>query len=380
VRFCLQQNVNDPTLLWEVAADGTGLHRLLPDRSKPPDSELGDRWTNDGNYFLYESRGQIWALPRKRGFLRGEPKPVQLTSSPFPVSGAFPSKNGKKLFVVGETDRGELVRFDSKSRQYVPFLGGISAEFAAFSNDGQWVAYVSYPDGTLWRCKVDGSQRLQLSFPPDYAFLPRWSPDSAHIAFFVIPPGRPSRMYQISVDGGSAQPLLPEDSSVQQDPNWSPDGNKIVFSGGAADSSSTVRILDLATHHVETVPGSQGLFSARWSPDGRYLAALSVDSTRILLFDFQSGKWTQIAKGTPGWPAWSKDGRSIEYIDSRGISDAAVVKVRLSDHKIQQILEFNNIVTAGKYGISLALAPDESPLILRNTGTQDVYSLDWQEQ
>jgi len=32
--------------------------------------------------------------------------------------------------------------------------------------DGQWVAYASYPEGSLWRSKVDGTERLQLTFPP----------------------------------------------------------------------------------------------------------------------------------------------------------------------------------------------------------------------
>ena len=65
----------------------------------------------------------------------------------------------------------------------MPFLGGISAEFLDFSKDGQWVAYVSYPEGTLWRSKADGSERLQLTFGPDSAIMPRWSPDGKAIIF-----------------------------------------------------------------------------------------------------------------------------------------------------------------------------------------------------
>jgi Tol biopolymer transport system component len=60
----------------------------------------------------------------------------------------------------------------------VPYLPGISAEDLAFSADGQWVVYASYPDGLLWRSRVDGSERLQLTFPPLQAELPRWSHDA----------------------------------------------------------------------------------------------------------------------------------------------------------------------------------------------------------
>jgi eukaryotic-like serine/threonine-protein kinase len=69
------------------------------------------------------------------------------------------------------------VRYDPESKQFVPYLSGISAEGVSFSKDGQWVAYTSYPEGTLWPSKVDGSDRLQLTSAPMQAFLPRWSPE-----------------------------------------------------------------------------------------------------------------------------------------------------------------------------------------------------------
>ena len=31
----------------------------------------------------------------------------------------------------------------------------------------------------------------------------------------------------------------------------------------------------------------------------------------------------------------------------------------------------------GRFGGSLALMPDDSPLLLRDDGTQDVYAVDW---
>ena len=194
-----------------------------------------------------------------------------MTSSPLSLSSPLPSKDGKKLFVVGQSYRGELTRYDAKSRQFSPFLGGISAEFVAFSRDGQWVAYVSYPEGTLWRSKLDGSSRQQLTYPPMYPVLPRWSPDGKKILFFefAVSPEKPARIYEIAAEGGSPHLLMPNDGRQQLDPNWSPDGSKIVFGSQSNDPSSTIRILDLASHQISTLPGSEGLFSPRWSPDGR---------------------------------------------------------------------------------------------------------------
>ena len=94
-----------------------------------------------------------------------------------------PSPDGKNVFADGHLPRGELVVYDIKSHQFLPFLSGISAGELDFSPDGKWVVYVSYPDGSLWRSRADGSERLQLTFPPVTAWLPHWSPDGTQIAY-----------------------------------------------------------------------------------------------------------------------------------------------------------------------------------------------------
>jgi Tol biopolymer transport system component len=93
------------------------------------------------------------------------------------------SADGKKLFVIGEQSRGELVRYDRRTGQFLPYLSGISAHGVSFSPDGKWLAYVTYPESTLWRSRADGTERLQLTFPPNVAYQPYWSPDGKTIAF-----------------------------------------------------------------------------------------------------------------------------------------------------------------------------------------------------
>jgi Tol biopolymer transport system component len=362
-------------LAWEVSTTGTDLHRLLAGWHDPPDECCG-KWTTDGRYFVLQSNGQIWALA-KGSLLHSNPEPIPLTSSPMSLSSPLPSKDGKKLFVIGQTFRGELMRYDSKSGQFSPFLGGVSAEYVAFSKDSQWVAYVAYREGTLWRSKLDGTERLQLTYPSMYALLPRWSPDGKDIIFFEfsLSPDKPARMYQISRDGGTPRLLLPADAHQQLDPNWSPDGSKIVFGNESNDPASAIHVLDLASRQVSDLPGSQGLYSPRWSPDGRYISAFSADSRRLLLFDFQTQKWTDLANGSLGWLNWSHDGQYVYVLDLGGRN--AVVRFRVADHKAEQVADLKDFTSAGRYGGSLALAPDDSPLLLRDTGSQDVYSVDW---
>jgi len=364
-------------LEWEVSTSGSDLHRLFEGWHNPRNECCG-RWTPDGKYFVFQSGGQIWAVSQKGSLFGSVPQPFALTSSPLSLSSPVPSRDGRKLFVVGQTYRGELMRYDAKSAQLTPFLGGISAEFVDFSKDGQWVTYVSYREGTLWRSKLDGSERVQLTSPPMYPVLPRWSPDGSKIIFFEFArvAGKPARIYEVSRDGGSARELLPDDHIQQLDPNWSPDGSKIIFAGESNDPSSAIRVLDLATHKISSLPGSDGLYSPRWSPDGRYVSAFSADSKTLLLFDFQTEKWSKLAEGSLSWLNWSHDSQYVYVLDFRGKD--AVVRIRVSDQKTEQVADLKNFITVGRYGGWLALTPDDSPLLLHDIGAQDVYSVDWE--
>lgn len=363
---------------WEVAADGTGLRRLFQGWHNPPDECCG-KWTADGKYFVFESGGQIWALPEDKSVFRSQPKPFQLTSSPLSLSSPLPGKDGKKMFVVGQTYRGELMRYDAKAGRLLPFLGGISAEYVDFSRDGQWVTYVAYREGSLWRSKIDGSERLQLTYPPMYPVLPRWSPDRKKIIFFEFARGNaPARIYEVSADGGSPRELLPDDRSQQLDPNWSPDGNQLIFAGESNNPASSIRILDLKTRQLSTLPGSAGLYSPRWSPDGQHISAFSADSKTLLLFDMRTQKWSELANGSLSWLNWSHDSRFVYVLDYRGKD--AVVRIRIADKKVEQVVDLKDFVTVGRYGGWLALTPDDSPVLLHDTGSQDVYSVDWQAQ
>ena len=377
LRFTVIDDKTRGKSLWEVSSQGTNLHPLFPAWHNPADECCG-KWTADGKYFIFESHGQIWALSEDGTFLhRSTDKPIQLTASPLSLFTPLPSKDGKKLFVVGRSYRGKLERGESKSGSFTSFLSGISAEDVVFSKDGQWLAYVSYPEGILWRSKPDGTQKIQLSTPPLFAALPRWSPDGKQIVFYNYSVGEPGRIYLVSALGGTPQQLLAEDPEPKQDPDWSPGGDKIVFGSVPADKDSAVRVLDLNTHRVSMLPGSRGLFSPRWSPDGRYIVAMPTDSLSLVLFDFQTQKWSQLARARAGFPNWSRDGQYVYFL--RWLDHPAVLRVRISDRAVEKVSDLADLPATGNVGPWLGLGPDDSPLLLKDIGTQDIYSLDWVE-
>jgi Tol biopolymer transport system component len=179
---------------------------------------------------------------------------------------------------MGAEPRGELVRYDPRSDTQAPWLAGISADGVSFSRDGEWVAYTSYAEDTLWRSRADGTGRLQLTTPPMHVSLPRWSPDGRWIAFHARMPGRPIQIYVVPAGGGAPE-LLHAAENHQLDPNWSADGSSLVFErapweqrgGGRA---TEIDFIDVKTRNISVLPGSTGLVSPRWSPDGRYIAAM----------------------------------------------------------------------------------------------------------
>jgi eukaryotic-like serine/threonine-protein kinase len=384
LRFTVYDPKTASLSLWEVAVNGTGLHPLLEGWNKPS-RECCGTWTSNGQYFVFQSSRQnissIWVRPERADLFRKiSPEPVQLTTGPMSFSDPLPSKDGKKLFVIGQQTRGELMRYDASSRQFVPFLAGISAAQVDFSRDGQWVTYVTFPENTLWRSKMDGTERLQLSYSPLQASLPRWSPDGSRIAFMGSRPGKPWKIFLVSAAGGSAQELMPEER-IEADPTWSPDGNSLCFGRMpfqefGSSGPVAIQVLDLKTSQVSTLPGSDGLYSPRWSPDGRYIAAMPPDSNKLMLFEFATKKWSELGTGAFGFPNWSHDGK---YLYFENFAQGEVRRIEFPGQKFESVADLKELRRPNAMsGYWSAPAYDGSPLVMRDVGIQEIYALEMQ--
>ena len=372
----------DQNVLAEVSADGSNYHRLLEHWREGDDISNGN-WTADGKIFVFQTvhnwgRADIWAIREKTDFFhKVSREPVQLTAGPLNFYSPQPSLDGKSIYVIGEQPRSELVRYDLKSGQFSPYLEGISARSVNFSRDGRWVSYVSYPEGNLWRCRMDGSEKLQLTTAPLWVLEARWSPDGREIAVSASEPGIHNRLYLVPAEGGTLRELNVGQFNISN-PSWSADGTAITFNDIAEPGRSTIRSVDLKTMQTTEIPDSNSLMAPHRSPDGRYLVATTVAGDKLLLFNFATQKWSELAKTTIGSFQWSADGRFV-YFDNGFSTDQAVYRVGIADQKIEQVAAlrgFRRVVTP--WNTWFGLTPEGAPLLMHDVGSQEVYALDFE--
>jgi DNA-binding winged helix-turn-helix (wHTH) protein/Tol biopolymer transport system component len=388
VRFRI--DTDKRTTLWEISVDGTDLHQILEHWDR--ESRICcSNWTPDGKYYIFQSYPfpfgpvRIWAIAEKRGFLGKVNEPVLLTEIPMSVIGTFPSRDGKRLFLHAYVGRMELVSYNETSRQFVPYLSGLSGWGFAFSKEGEWVSYSNWvPPTYLWRSKPDGSQRLQLSSPGTHIYGSSWSPDGRLVAFSSGIEAEHAHIYVTSFDGGSPQQLT-RGERPERWPDWSPDGNLLLFGNAPhenePETTAAVHIFDFRTRQVYTVPGSEGLIYARWSPDGRFIAASGHlhGEKKLSLFDCRTQKWMELATGRLTWPTWSRDGRYV-YVRSTVEGESYLARVRIADRAWEPVASLKDLKQReGRFLATwIGLSPDGSPLALRDLSSSEIYALDWE--
>jgi Tol biopolymer transport system component/DNA-binding winged helix-turn-helix (wHTH) protein len=372
--------------LWRLDRSGRNLTRMVSDWS-PTSSAWAGRWTRDGSYFFFTGfqggKKNIWALREKRDFLRRDgTQPVQLTDGSLDFYLPTPSDDGKTLYAVGTQLRGQLTRYNASSRQFEPYADGLSADYVTFSRDGKWMAYVTYPEGALVRSRMDGSERLQLTFAPMRALDPRWSPDGSLIAFVgAANAGAAQEVYVVSANGGSSRLAAPGSSDGQFLADWSPDRQDVLFvSSNESGSERALRAVNMKTGTQTILSSTPDMGMGRVSPDGRYLAGLSVPGQNLLLYDMVSGRTRQIAEFAD-YPNWSPDGKFI-YYSTLSLSfvlppeKAGIFRVKIADGTVERLAGVPTFPLAGNWGRWFGLAPDGSVLVLRQLGSFDIYSLD----
>jgi Tol biopolymer transport system component len=379
IRFTVGNTSQNTISIWQVETDGSNPHPVLDGWEHASASCCGN-WTADGRYYIFQvtqysptTVTTLWALREKKNNIA----PVQLTSGSMSFGNPALGRDNKRLWAIGVKPVGDAVKYNAKTKAFVSLLSGVSATDLDFSIDGKWVTYVAVPDGTLWRSRADGTKRLQLTFTPERTALPRWSPDGKQIAYIRMQQGKPWKIALIPANGGQPKEVLSENQS-QIDANWSTDGTRIMFGYLHDGEGIKIRIVDLKTQEVTTLPGSEGLFSPRWSPNGRFIAALSPDFTKVMLFDFSTQKWSEWlteAAGAVSYPVWSADSKSL-YFDDLVTDEESIRRVKVGSNRTERVFKLQGIERyPGPFGLWSGRTADGSYVFVRDRSTQEVYQL-----
>jgi len=361
--------------LWELNADGSDPHRLDFDWPDNADQQFG-QWTPDGKHFiflssregasnLYELIEPPWFMPWKK------PTAVRITGGQLDVLSATPSRDSSGVFIIGRIAQGAMRVYEPKIKWFVPFLDGLAASVFVISPDKQWMVYADYPRHYLWRSKLDGSQRLQLT--DIYASMPQWSPDSKKIVFSDW-----HQLYLVSVDGGAPEKLIPGATS-EVAPTWWPDGKSIAFNDFPYPGQiHGIKVIDLSTRKISVMPGAGSFFVPSWSPDGKYMVAIAQNPSRMVLYSAQSGTWQDLKKSEVPWGywVWSSDSKSIYMAVTE--DKPGIYRLTIPDGAWSEIAKFGGL-TLGSDGFEgfPSLTSDGQIVMMSDTSVVQIYSAKW---
>jgi len=386
LRYTLRDPQRQTIELWEANADGSNPHPLLPNWSQPAGECCGS-WTGDGQRYVFQSwhsgHSEIWSLREHPWYVRSS-MPTQITNGPLDYEAPSLPPNSHKVDFIGVNSQIELLAATPGSSSFSALDQNLSsAALAVYSRDGQWVAWLNAADGSLWRSRADGKERVEVTTPPLRIFNMKWSPDNRTLALMAEEPGKPWKIYLVKAEGDIPTPILKEDRN-EADPDWSADGKSIVF-GRLPDrmelgKSKSIYLFNLASHQLTEIPGSAGLFSPRLSPDGRYIAAIRLDQKALMLYDTTTQHWTTLIEHGVGDPTWAHDSHSVYFQDFLE-TGKPIYRVAISSGQPQSIATIRNLqpIAATDFRL-IGLAPGDRPIVSARTSSVNLYEVDMGER
>lgn len=375
LRFTLFDPIPHTQALWEMTMSDHTAHPVLSKWDGANGVCCGS-WLQDGSFVFQAVQGpasDLWLLARRSS------KPVRLTDGPLTYQGPVAARSDRTVYLTGVSTEGEVQQLAPGAKDFSPVRNFYSdAHRLEQSRDGKWLAWVDTA-GRLWRARADGSEVLQLTPADLQVFTAHWSPDGSRIALMARKASGAWSIYQEFADGSDLQPLL-ETGSNTADPTWSPDGQTIVL-GLAPDlmgkdaAPRTVQFLDVKTRKLTTVPGSQDLFSPRWSPDGRYVVALPLDQRQLRLYDMTTKQWRVLVARSAADPIWSADGKYV-YADAFMEPGQPVYRVEVSSGKVTELGSMSNLRSSEFSDMVLAgVLADGTAVVRARLTTANLYEL-----
>ena len=366
----------DTPRLWRLGADGKNAQPLQIDWPVKVDQYAG-QWTPDGRHFLFssnrEGRDNVYELvaPRWFEFWR-KPIPVRITGNQLPILASTPSRDSRGLFVLSRMDEGAMRAYDPRLKKLSPILDDLSMLGFVISPNRMWMAYTEYPSRNLWKSKLDGSERLQLTH--SYAVMEQWSPDGKWLVY-----SNWKNLFLISSDGGAPEKLT-TDGRTPIAPTWSSDGKTIAFSYFPyPDTLPRIEVIDLATRQVSAMPTGKGYYYPSWSPDGKWLVAMAENPARMALYSTATNTWKDLRAFPEQWGFWSwaPDSNSLYMALLFGKATDGIYRMTIPGGKWEKLTDPEGVNPANGTESFVSLTREGQPAVMSRTGTAQIYLLYW---
>ena len=330
--------------IWVMDADGNNWRNLTDD----PASDAEPAWSPDGTKIAFTSDRDgdedIWIINADG-------------SSPFNLTNTDDQNESHPSWsVASESNQTELPEGGDPTGAQPPGDQVQPTELLA-----EKIAFVSY--GVIYVANPDSSESQRLTpdntnqgdeFVGDFNLAwydsdPNWSPDGTRILFSSTRTGEDA-VFVIDANGQNVQQLT---TSGGNSPSWSPDGTRIVFARVGTyftskwrynfDDSENVFIMDADGTAIQRLTYSGGS-TPSWSPDGRLIAFHRVvDGSSQVFVMAPDGSDVRQLTASGGWDAsWSPDGRQLVF-NSGGDTysyDSEILVINRDGSDIRQLTSF----------------------------------------
>src|SRR5467141_3774259 len=262
--------------------------------------------------------------------------------------------------------------------------------FPKFSPDGKWIAFTGEYDGNpdVYVISAEGGEPKRLTFHPGNDIVLGWTPDGKDILFrsdrFSAPPGRYTKLFLVSPQGGPANALQVPRASLT---SFSPDGTKIAYLETSQEFrtwkryrggwSLPIAIYDLKKNSYEELPKTTGMdLFPMWHGNAIYFISDREGVMNLYSYDLgskQTKKLTDYKEYDIKWPSLGPDGTVYEnggllyeFNLASGKTRNLPVVVHAEDIETRQ--EFKNVAQSiGSYSLS----PSAARALVEARGTTD---------
>lgn len=205
---------------------------------------------------------------------------------------------------------------------------------------------------SIWVMNADGSNPVRVASVPAGSLT--WSPDGRRIAFTSK-----GDIWLMNADGSNIRPLKRTPRLGERHVDWKPTGGWVAFTtGGYFSNIYVMRTNGRNLHNLTPERGWLYSIDPDWSPDGRRIVFSG--SMQIWVMNASGKQRVQLTKNRvfSGSPVWSPDGRRIAFV--RNVGDMNIIYVMNADGTgLAELTE----------GGSPAWQPVAAPLSVDGTGT-----------